>query len=110
MTETPRERNRRTNRSTKPEDIAPATQSRARQARVPIGRSQELLERQEQLRQSQRTNAAQPVRTQRQLPAYSDFDQTDFSARAAQPVRLCCHPRFPVPPADGAVWSLSPLL
>ena len=85
MTETPRERNRRTNRSTKPEDIAPATQSRVRQARAPIGRSQELLERQEQLRQP--VQAKQPVRNVRQQALYSDFAETDFSARAAQPVR-----------------------
>ncbi len=87
MTETPQGRNRRVNRNAKPADVTPAVPVRSRQARAPIGRSQELLERQEQLRQSQRGNAAQPVRTQRQLPAYSDFDQTDFSARAAQPVR-----------------------
>ena len=63
MTETPRERNRRTTR-TKPEDIAPATQSRTRQAKAPIGRSQELMERQAQLRQP--VQAKQPVRSNRQ--------------------------------------------
>ncbi len=88
MTETPRERNRRTNRSAKPEDIAPVTSTRTRQARAPIGRSQELLERQEQLRQPvQNAKAQQPVRSQRQMALYSDFAQTDFSARAANPIR-----------------------
>ena len=84
MTETPRERNRRTTR-TKPEDIAPATQSRTRQAKAPIGRSQELMERQAQLRQP--VQAKQPVRSNRQQTMYSDFAEADFSARAAQPVR-----------------------
>ncbi len=87
MTETPRERNRRTARSEKPADIAPPTTARPRQARAPIGRSQELLERQEQLRQSAANMPQQPVRSQRQMTLYSDFDQTDFSARAAKPVR-----------------------
>ena len=84
MTETPRDRNRRTTR-TKPEDIAPATQSRTRQAKAPIGRSQELMERQAQLRQP--VQAKQPVRSNRQQTMYSDFAEADFSARAAQPVR-----------------------
>ena len=86
MTETPRERNRRTNRSARPEDITPATSTRKQQARAPIGRSRELLERQEQLRQPAQ-NAHQPVRSQRQMAMYSDFAQTDFSARAAKPIR-----------------------
>ena len=86
MTETPRERNRRTNRSTKPEDVAPVTNTRPRQARAPIGRSQELLARQEQLRQGMQ-QAQQPARSQRQMALYSDFAQTDFSAHAAKPVR-----------------------
>ena len=85
MTETPRERNRRTNRTAKPEDIAPATQARTRQARAPIGRSQELLARQEQLRQP--VQAKQPVRNTQQQALYSDFAQADFSAQAAKPVR-----------------------
>ncbi len=80
MTETPQGRNRRVNRS-RPEDIAPERRTRTPQARAPIGRSQELLERQAQLRQPQ------TVQPQRQLPSYSDFDQADFSARAAKPVR-----------------------
>lgn len=89
MTETPRERNRRANRNTRPEDVAPVTNTRTRQARAPIGRSQELLERQEQLRQSVQPVRAEnsAARTQRQMSVYSDFDQTDFSARAAKPVR-----------------------
>ena len=45
MTETPQGRNRRVNRS-RPEDIAPQSRTRTPQARAPIGRSQELLERQ----------------------------------------------------------------
>lgn len=86
MTETPRERNRRTARSAKPEDIAPVTNTRTKQARAPIGRSQELLERQEQLRQPVQ-KASQPVRSQRQMAMYSDFADTDFSARAAKPIQ-----------------------
>ncbi len=82
MTETPQGRNRRADRHSRPEDVAPKAAARTRQARAPIGRSQELLERQEQLRQTGRMN--QP---QRKTSAYSDFDQTDFSARAAKPVR-----------------------
>ncbi len=81
MTETPQGRNRRVNRNSRPEDIAPQSRTRTTQARAPIGRSQELLERQAQLRQTA------PVQPQRQLPSYSDFDQSDFSARAAKPVR-----------------------
>ena len=90
MTETPQGRNRRVDRYSRPEDTAPKTAPRTRQARAPIGRSQELLERQEQLRQTQpnqRVQLKEPVRTQRQLSTYSDFDQTDFSARAAKPLR-----------------------
>ena len=45
-----------------PEDIIPQTRTRTPQARAPIGRSQELLERQAQLRQTT------PVQPQRQLP------------------------------------------
>ncbi len=81
MTETPQGRNRRVNRMSKPEDIAPQTRTRTPQAKAPIGRSQELLERQAQLRQTAQ------VQPQRRLPSYSDFDQSDFSARAAKPVR-----------------------
>lgn len=83
MTETPRGRNRRVDRNTKPADVAPPLRTTSRQARAPIGRSQELLERQEQLRAPyvQSTHAAKP---QRQA-AYSDFE--DYSARAAQPIR-----------------------
>ena len=97
MTETPRERNRRASRTAKPEDIAPATTTRTRQARAPIGRSQELLERQAQMQQAQqstqrleqprRAEAQQPQRSQRQMSMYSDFADMDFSARAAKPVR-----------------------
>ena len=85
MTETPRERNRRTTRAAKPEDIAPPAQNRARQAKAPIGRSQELMERQAQLRQP--VQAKQTVRNARQQALYSDFAEADFSARAAKPVR-----------------------
>ena len=85
MTETPRERNRRTARSEKPEDISPVTKTRTQKARAPIGRSRELLERQEQLRQPARMQ--QPVQSQRQMAMYSDFAQTDFSARAAKSKR-----------------------
>ena len=85
MTETPRERNRRTTRAAKPEDIAPQAQTRVRQAKAPIGRSQELMERQAQLRQP--VQAKQPVRNARQQALYSDFAEADFSARAAKPVR-----------------------
>ena len=90
MTETPQGRNRRTARNARPEDIAPKTAPRTRQARAPIGRSQELLERQEQLRQSAQTAARsavkEPVRTPRQPSGYH-HDPSDFSARAAKPVR-----------------------
>lgn len=84
MSETPRDRNRRANR-TKPEDITPQVQSRTRQAKAPIGRSQELLERQAQLRQP--VQARQPVQSARQQAMYSDFAAADFSAKAAKPVR-----------------------
>ena len=84
MTETPQGRNRRVNRHSRSEEITPGTVSRPRQPRAPIGRSQELLERQEQLRQAQ---PVQPVRSQRVMHAYSDFDDVDFSAHAAKPVR-----------------------
>ena len=91
MTQTPQGRNRRVNRYSRPEDIAPATSSRTRQARAPIGRSQELLEKQDQLRQfaqsGQRVSLREPVRNPRTTSVYSDFDQTDFSARAAKPIR-----------------------
>ena len=83
MTETPQGRNRRVNRNARPEDVAPQTRSRTPQARAPIGRSQELLERQAQMRQP--VQSAQMAR-QRQS-SYSDFAETDFSARAAKPVR-----------------------
>ncbi len=93
MTETPQGRNRRTDRHARPEDIAPPTAQRRKQARAPIGRSQELMARQEQMRQPMQSvqpvqeHPAQPVRSQRQISAYSDFAQTDYSARAAQPSR-----------------------
>ena len=89
MTETPQGRNRRVDRYSRPKDIAPQTASRTRQPRAPIGRSQELLERQEQLSQSTQSavRMTEPVRNQRQMSIYSDFDQADFSARAAKPVR-----------------------
>ncbi len=83
MTEMPQGRNRRTQRYSRPADVAPQTASRTRQARAPIGRSRELLERQEQMRQPVRVQ--QPSR--QQTSAYSDFDHADFSARAAKPVR-----------------------
>ena len=82
MTETPRGRNRRVDRNARPADVTPPVRPSTRQARAPIGRSRELLERQEQLRAPYEQQA---YRTQRQTPAYSDFD--DYSARAAQPVR-----------------------
>ena len=51
MTQTPQGRNRRADRHNRPEDITPKpAASRTRQPRAPIGRSQELLERQEQSR------------------------------------------------------------
>ena len=88
MTETPRERNRRVDRNAKPEDIAPKTRVRTAQARAPIGRSQELLERQEQLRRPASIQQQGPaVGSQRGMSTYSDFDQMDYSARAAKPVR-----------------------
>lgn len=91
MTETPQGRNRRVDRHARPADVAPSAAPRARQPRAPIGRSQELLERQEQLRQSAqsapRVPMKEPVRNARQVSAYSDFDPSDFSARAAKPIR-----------------------
>ena len=96
MTETPQGRKRRVDRYSRPEDITPKTAPRAgvKQARAPIGRSQELLERQEQLRQPmqpmqpvQPVQMKQPVRNQRQMSTYSDFDASDFSACAAKPIR-----------------------
>jgi len=94
MTETPQGRKRRVDRYSRPEDVAPKTAPRAgvKQARAPIGRSQELLERQEQLRQPRQpvqpmVQPVQPVRNQRQMSTYSDFDTSDFSARAAKPIR-----------------------
>ncbi len=75
MTETPHGRRRRTERNARPEDITPQTRTRTPQARAPIGRSPELMERQARMRQ--------PMPTQR--PDYSDFD--DYSARAARPAR-----------------------
>ena len=89
MTETPQGRNRRVNRYSRPEDITPKAAPPARQPRAPIGRSQELLERQEQLRQATQptVHLTEPVRNPRRTSVYSDFDQSDFSARAAKPVR-----------------------
>lgn len=92
MTETPKGRNRRTERHDRPADIAPQpSASRPRQARAPIGRSQELLARQEQMRQSEQANPRvplkEPVRAPRQRSAYDDFEPSDFSARAAKPIR-----------------------
>ena len=81
MTQTPQGRNRRADRHNRPEDVTPKPSApRTRQPRAPIGRSQELLERQEQLRQSMQTPAQQePVRSQRMTTTYSDFAQQDFS-------------------------------
>ena len=89
MTQTPQGRNRRADRHARPEDVTPKPAApRTRQPRAPIGRSQELLERQEQLRQSvQPPMMQEPVRTQRMTTTYSDFAQRDFSSRAAQPIR-----------------------
>ena len=91
MTETPQGRNRRTDRYARPEDTAPKAAARARQPRAPIGRSQELMARQAQLRQetqpSQQMKLTEPVRNARRTSAYDDFAQDDFSARAAKPVR-----------------------
>ena len=84
MTETPRGRNRRVDRNAKPADVTPPVRSSTRQARAPIGRSRELLERQEQLRTPYEQSAYAAAKPQRQA-AYSDFD--DYSARAAKPVR-----------------------
>ena len=89
MTQTPQGRNRRADRHARPEDVVPQNASpRTRQPRAPIGRSQELLERQEQLRQSMQPPVQQePARTQRMTSTYSDFARQDFSSRAAQPIR-----------------------
>ncbi len=87
MTQTPDTgRNRRANRSaasavspvqnSKPADIAPKTKARTPQYRQPIGRSQELLDREQMMRDARR-----------QTPTYSDFDLRDHSAKAAQPAR-----------------------
>lgn len=81
MTETPRGRNRRVDRNSRPQDLAPAVRTRTPQPRAPIGRSRELQERQEQLR------APYPTGGQRRPLAYSDFDSSDYSARAAKPIR-----------------------
>ncbi len=80
MTQTPQPgRNRRTERSSRPQDMIPDVKRRREPSvRQPIGRSQELIERQEQLRSA---------RDSRQLPTYSDFDRRDYSAQAGQPVR-----------------------
>lgn len=75
MTETPQGRRRRTERNARPEDITPQTRARTPQARAPIGRSPELMDRQARMRQ--------PMQPQR--PDYNDFD--DYSARAASPAR-----------------------
>ena len=89
MTQTPQGRNRRADRHARPEDVVSQNAStRTRQPRAPIGRSQELLERQEQLRQSMQPPVQEePVRTQRMTSTYSDFARQDFSSRAAQPIR-----------------------
>lgn len=89
MTQTPQGRNRRADRHNRPEDITPKpAASRTRQPRAPIGRSQELLERQEQLRHSvQPPMTHESVRSGRMKSTYSDFAQRDFSSRAAQPIR-----------------------
>ena len=88
MTETPQGRNRRADRHTRPEDVTPKSTVRSRQPRAPIGRSQELLERQEEMRRSsQQVQPSTAARNQRQTSTYSDFAQTDFSARAAKPIR-----------------------
>ena len=89
MTQTPQGRNRRADRHARPEDVVPQNAStRTRQPRAPIGRSQELLERQEQLRQSMQPPVQQePARNQRMTSTYSDFARQDFSSRAAQPIR-----------------------
>ena len=89
MTQTPQGRNRRADRHNRPEDITPKpAASRTRQPRAPIGRSQELLERQEQLRHSvQPPMTHESVRSVRMKSTYSDFAQRDFSSRAAQPIR-----------------------
>ena len=89
MTQTPQGRNRRADRHARPEDVVPQNAStRTRQPRAPIGRSQELLERQEQLRQSMQPPVQQePARPQRMTSTYSDFARQDFSSRAAQPIR-----------------------
>ena len=79
MTQTPQPgRNRRVNRTAKPESVAPVSQPRSPQLRQPIGRSQELQARDAQLRQQ-----AQDARAR----AFSDFERRDYSARAAAPRR-----------------------
>ncbi len=73
------ERSVQPERAAQPAPIAPERRPRTQQLRQPIGRSQELLERERQLRQG--------MPDERKLPLYSDFDRRDHSARAAQPMR-----------------------
>lgn len=68
MTQPPQQgRVRRVQNTQKPEDVAPVRKPRTAQPRQPIGRSEELMARQAQLRQ--------PVQPARTLPSYSDFDE-----------------------------------
>ena len=91
MTETPQGRNRRADRHPRVEEAAPKAASRSRQPRAPIGRSQELMERQATMQResqpSQRMKLTEPVRNARRTSAYDDFAPEDFSARAAKPIR-----------------------
>ena len=91
MTETPQGRNRRADRHARVEETAPKAAPRSRQPRAPIGRSQELMERQAMLQResqpSQRMKLTEPVRNARRASAYDDFATEDFSARAAKPIR-----------------------
>ena len=75
MTQTPDTgRNRRSQRSVRPEDIVPPTRRTTPQmvqpVRKPVAASQELRERQSQLRQ--------PVQSRKTLPVYSDFAEPDI--------------------------------
>ena len=100
MTNTPTGRNRRAAQHQKPEPIAPVSKPRQSQTvRQPIGRSEELLRRQEQMRADSAGAASrhaaqmgQTVRSSRTLPDYSDFDEPALhSVRAPQPKKKRKH-------------------
>ena len=87
MTETPRGRNRRVDRNMKSEAAAQQYRRTASQGRAPIGRSRELLERQEQLYAPSQATDAQAERRRQSSGLYSDFDNRDYSARASKPIQ-----------------------